>query len=402
MAPLPVWRLTAWGGPVGWGFRYIYLSVVGVVAYVFFSPTRGVEVREFVLKALGVEALPPDAPPSGVPLVVHGSGGTTWDVVSFVKRHGVRGVVLVGFGEHNSFASALHTKAELEAEGVTAVVYHCPSLEACGEVVRRARRVAEAASSLLGARVALVGSETRQAIVARERFGWAVDVVPLEKFGELVEASEADGEGVALFGEVKAAKIVAALRSLAVGRDAVAIQCFPYLMRAGVTPCLAVALLNARGRVVACEGDLSAAFAMLLSKRLTGYSGWVANAVYRDGAKAVFAHCTISLDMVKSWRLMPHFESGYPMALAGELAHSAYTVVSLSPRLDTIAVGRVEAEKSGNYLKDACRTQAFVKFSREVELERAAPANHHVFMPGDHVEEVEDVARLLSLKVVRY
>jgi L-fucose isomerase-like protein len=34
---------------------------------------------------------------------------------------------------------------------------------------------------------------------------------------------------------------------------------------------------------VACEGDLLAGLAMLLARRLTGYSGWIANAVYGRG-----------------------------------------------------------------------------------------------------------------------
>ncbi|MFN7105705.1 MAG: hypothetical protein ACK4M3_03885 [Pyrobaculum sp.] len=232
------------------------------------------------------------------------------------------------------------------------------------------------------------------------RLGWEVEVVSIEEFEKLVEAAVADGEAYRLAKNEKVAKVVSALEALGRGRDAVAVQCFPYLARAGVTPCLAVALLNARGGVVVCEGDLSAAFAMLLSRRLTGYSGWVANVVYRDGDRAVFAHCTISLDMAKRWSLMPHFESGYPTAVAGELAHHIYTIVSVSPRLDIVAVGKVEVEKSGNYLQHACRTQAFVKL--QTELEEKAPTNHHVFIPGDHVREVENVAKLLQIKTVRY
>jgi L-fucose isomerase and related proteins len=134
---------------------------------------------------------------------------------------------------------------------------------------------------------------------------------------------------------------------------------------------------------VACEGDLLASLAMLLARRLTGCNGWIANAVYGRGDEAVFAHCTVSLDMVKSWRLMPHFESGLPCGLAGELAHQLYTAVSISPRFDKAAVGRARLERGGNLLQHTCRTQAAFRFERAVKLEAEAPANHHVFMPGD-------------------
>ncbi len=133
--------------------------------------------------------------------------------------------------------------------------------------------------------------------------------------------AEPDQVAEALFGDVKAAEVAAALCKFAEGADLVAIQCFPFLMKSRITSCLSLALLNARGCTAACEGDLSAGLAMLISRRLTGYSGWIANAVYGRGDEAVFAHCTVSLEMVKSWRVMPHFESGFPHGLAGELAH---------------------------------------------------------------------------------
>jgi L-fucose isomerase-like protein len=66
----------------------------------------------------------------------------------------------VVFGEHNGTASVLHTKAKLEAMGLPVVAHHCPSYTECGGVLTKARRVAEAASSLVGVRAMLIGSET--------------------------------------------------------------------------------------------------------------------------------------------------------------------------------------------------------------------------------------------------
>jgi hypothetical protein len=104
--------------------------------------------------------------------------------------------------------------------------------------------------------------------------------------------------------------------------------------------------------------------------------------------------------MVKTWRLMPHFESGLPHGLAGEQAHQLYTAVSISPRFDKAAVGRARLERGGNLLQHACRAQAAFRFERAVELE--APANHHVFMPGDIADEAADMLRLFAMSVTRY
>ena len=290
------------------------------------SPQHVAEVETYVKPYVGAFKNPRAPAPEKFPLVIHATGGTTAAALELVKASGARGAVLVGFGENNSFASALHTKAELEAMGLSVVVYHCPSYRDCGDVLVKARRVAEAASALIGARAVLIGAETHQVETVQRRFGWSVEVVPLTAFEAVVAEAEPDEEAKTQFGDVKVAKIAAALRRLGEGADLVAVQCFPFLMRNKVTPCLALALLNARGRTVACEGDLSAGFAMLLSRRLTGYSGWIANAVFSRGDEAVFAHCTVSLDMVKSWRVMPHFESGFPHGLSGELtpAHTLW------------------------------------------------------------------------------
>jgi L-fucose isomerase-like protein len=366
------------------------------------SPQHIAEVEAYVKPYVGAFKNPRAPAPEKFPLVIHATGGTTAAALELVKASGARGAVLVGFGENNSFASALHAKAELEALGLSVVVYHCPSYRDCGDVLVKARRVAEAASALIGARAVLIGAETHQVETVRRRFGWSVEVVPLTAFEAAVAEAEPDEEAEAQFGDIRVAKIAAALRRLGEGADLVAVQCFPFLMRNKVTPCLALALLNARRRTVACEGDLSAGFAMLISRRLTGYSGWIANAVYSRGDEAVFAHCTVSLDMVKSWRLMPHFESGLPHGLAGELAHQLYTAVSISPRFDKAAVGRARLERGGNFLQHACRTQAAFRFERAVKLEAEAPANHHVFMPGDVADEAADVLRLLAISVTRY
>jgi len=186
-------------------------------------------------------------------------------------------------------------------------------------------------------------------------------------------------------------------------KDGKAIACFPYILKYGVTPCLALALANAKGDVVACEGDLQALAGMLVSKGLTGYSGWIANAVYAKGAEAFFAHCTAALNMAKSWRLMPHFETGRPYGLAASLAEGRYTAVSFGPAFDKLAVGVFDAVESGNLVDWACRTQLRAKplFDGR-RLFEAAPANHHVFIPGDRREEVRAVAYLLGVGLLEY
>jgi L-fucose isomerase-like protein len=335
-------------------------------------------------------------------LAVTLTGGTGAAVAEYAERIGVKAVVTLGFPEHNSAASSLSARSYLEAEGVRVWPLHCAPGENCGDVAARARGIARAVALLTAPRVLLIGRRTAQADRFSAKFGGSVDVMELDRFAEIVERSPPDPEFLSVFGVTEVARIYGALKSLG-GYDGKAISCFPYILKYGVTPCLALALANARGDVVACEGDLQALAGMLISKGLTGYSGWIANVVYAKSAEAFFAHCTAALNMAKSWRLMPHFETGRPYGLAASLAEGRYTAVSFGPAFDKLAVGVFDAVESGNLVDWACRTQLRAKplFDGR-RLFEAAPANHHVFIPGDRREEVRAVAYLLGVGLLEY
>ena len=382
------------------------------VAVAFYSPVHGEEYVErrfrdaarHLPEVLGPFKSADEAPEvrAKALLAVTLTGGTGVAVAEYARRLGVRSVVTLGFPEHNSAASSLSARSYLEAEGVRVWPVHCAPGEDCGEVAARARGIARAVALLTEPRVLLIGRRTAQADRFSAKFGGVVDVMDLDKFAEVVEGSEPDPEFISVFGVEEAAKIYAAFKSLG-GYDGKAIACFPYILKYGVTPCLALALANAKGDVVACEGDLQALAGMLVSKGLTGYSGWIANAVYAKGAEAFFAHCTAALNMAKSWRLMPHFETGRPYGLAASLAEGRYTAVSFGPAFDKLAVGVFDAVESGNLVDWACRTQLRAKplFDGR-RLFEAAPANHHVFIPGDRREEVRAVAYLLGVGLLEY
>ncbi|WP_243681025.1 hypothetical protein [Vulcanisaeta souniana] len=106
------------------------------------------------------------------------------------------------------------------------------------------------------------------------------------------------------------------MRSLYGKYDALAINCFPYLVKHRVTPCLALARLNEEGGLIAaCEADLRALFSMIIARELTGYSGWIANTNRIEGSRVTMAHCTIALNMVSNARAVTHFESGFSYGL---------------------------------------------------------------------------------------
>lgn len=143
-----------------------------IVAFLFYPPVHEVERLREIFPDVIIASSPEQAPPPpAVPVVIHGTGGTTQAVVEYLKNS--KGAVLVAFGEHNSLASALHTRAELEAMGVPSVLLTCERASECAGILKKAEKIAEAASAVYGARVLLVGRAGFQAEIARlNSAGW--------------------------------------------------------------------------------------------------------------------------------------------------------------------------------------------------------------------------------------
>jgi len=342
------------------------------------------------------------------------SGGVSRLVGELVSVNRVRRVVLVSYPGFNSLASALDARALLRDLGVDSGILHINDLDELGGALRVARAIAR----VIGVKVALLGVDRKSSISRsfEDRFDSKVDIINMSEFERLVENAD---EGIAqefanlIKGRVKfeigseklleVGKIYAAIRDLYARYDATAINCFPYLVEHRVTPCLALARLNEEGLIAACEADLRALFSMMLTKELTGYSGWSANVNHVEGSTVTMSHCTIALNMIRNPRVLTHFESGYPYGLTGELIFDEVTGISVSSDFRRMGVFTAKVVNSGLMSNNMCRTQAVLNLgvdaSRVVKL---APYNHHVIVPGDITRELEVIASVLGMEYVRY
>ncbi|MCG2864072.1 MAG: fucose isomerase, partial [Vulcanisaeta sp.] len=194
------------------------------------------------------------------------SGGVSRLVSELVSTNMVRRVVLVSHPGFNSLASALDARALLRDLGVDSGIIHINDLRELSNALRVARAIAR----IIGSKVALLGLDTKTSIsrAFEGRFNAKVDVIGMDAFERLVEGAD---EAVALeFARsiserirfevgydklIEVGRIYAAIRSLYSKYDATAINCFPYLIRHRVTPCLALARLNEEGLIAACEAD---------------------------------------------------------------------------------------------------------------------------------------------------
>ena len=100
----------------------------------------------------------------------------------------------------------------------------------------------------------------------------------------------------------------------------------------------------------------------------------------------VLAHCTLPLDMVESYNLDTHFESGIGVAVKGILSEEKITIFKLSKNLKDyyVTTGRIVRNL---YEDNLCRTQIYIDVDDNIEYFLNRPyGNHHVVVYGDHKE----------------
>ena len=177
------------------------------------------------------------------------------------------------------------------------------------------------------------------------------------------------------------------------------IRCFDIIKKYKNTACLALALLNEEGITAGCEGDIHSLVTMHIVNSLTNRSSFMANPSkfnYEDQS-VMLAHCTVPLNMVTSFKLMTHFESGLGIGIKGELPEGRVTLCKIAPDYTLENTLCIPANIKENLnLTNYCRTQISVALNDEglLELLKASFGNHIIVAYGDFYQ---DFLPLLSL-----
>ncbi len=170
------------------------------------------------------------------------------------------------------------------------------------------------------------------------------------------------------------------------------VRCFDLLTSLKSTGCLGLSLLNDKGIVSSCEGDIMAMVSMLVAKKITNQDVFQANPsrINVSDRKIVFAHCTIPLNMLKDYHFDTHFESRTGVAVKGYLYEKDVTVLRLSSDLKNYFL---EEGKIIRNLDDPnlCRTQIEVEFDSDISRILKNPCgNHHIIFYGRHKKVIEE------------
>ncbi len=184
------------------------------------------------------------------------------------------------------------------------------------------------------------------------------------------------------------------------------IRCFDLLNKYHNTACLALALLNEEGITSACEGDISSLLTMHIVKALTNRPSFMANPSLIDMEKKqiLFAHCTLPLNMVTSYKLLTHFESNEGIGIKGEMPLGEISVCKLALTKKSVydeSLALSGTIKENCSLPGYCRTQIMAEFSDTefITFFKCDFANHCIITYGDIVD---DFAAILSFYQMKF
>lgn len=168
------------------------------------------------------------------------------------------------------------------------------------------------------------------------------------------------------------------------------IRCFDLLSKIKTTSCLSLAMLNQKGIVSTCEGDIPTMLTMHLIKKWFNKSSFQVNPSVIDvnSKSIVLAHCTLPLDMCESYSLDTHYESKIGVAIKGNLKKQKITIFKLSNNLKDYFVETGTIVENLNQ-DNLCRTQIKIILDDNISYFLNRPyGNHHVIFYGDHKKEI--------------
>ena len=268
----------------------------------------------------------------------------------------------------------------------------------------------------------------------KERLG--ADVVAIEEkaFSEMISAAEDDAvraeinswtrnakEIIEPNGEdiQKAARVSVALQNLMERERAQGLAvgtCMGWLPKG--FPCLGFARLRDSGIPAACEGDMDSLLTMMLFQYLVDRPGFQGNATFDTARNALWtAHCTAPLKMdgpdgkEAPYLLRGHSEVGGSGCVPEVQYRLGETVTRAKMiNLDTILCSTGKIIEVPAKSVHGCRTQIVTEvrdaakmaagWSSALETEDAMTLLHRVVFYGDHMDNVQHLARLMDMKVV--
>jgi L-fucose isomerase-like protein len=325
-----------------------------------------------------------------------------------------RPVLLLSIRGNNAYAAATEVMAWMVNHNRISILSDVTDAAESG-LLDRWNRAAGAREKLRGTRAGLIGTVSEwlvasdvSAEVLHQRFGVELKEIPWKELPEF-SAEEPDAalqkrfRGNNAEGLEDAARVLTLLRRVITDNrlDAIGVECFSLVQQRKVTACLALAQLGSEGTVAACEGDLASMAGMMAAKALTGKVPWMANTTRLTENALILSHCTAPFYFVSDVKLPSHYETGWSLAVDGNILATEVTVFRFSDTLDRafIAEGRITGRPR---LADACRTQVELALSGEAirTLKEKPLGNHLLMLAGNNSDLLRIACRYHGIEII--
>lgn len=345
-----------------------------------------------------------------------GTEGVFKRLLPTLREKSQRLFCLLASNKSNALPASMEILSYLHINGLQGEILHGqPSYISLR--IKQLLRVQKAVQRLRQTRLAVIGqpsdwliaSQTDYALV-REKLGVELVDIPMSELITLVNALPAEKPSLSACNSAvqealpEAQRIYTALKMLVekYKLDGFTLRCFDLLDAVHNTGCLALAKLNADGYVAGCEGDVPTMLTMMVARALFGCSGFQANpaSVDVETGEILFAHCTISLDMVQRFELDTHYESGIGVGIRGYMPEGPVTVFKLAGDLSRcfVAEGKLIRNQSE---PDLCRTQQVIRLSHVEDAQyflKNPIGNHHVVVSGHMAMEIVEILRDMGVE----
>lgn len=340
------------------------------------------------------------------------SGGSEQYAVELCKSE--RNIILLCHRENNSYAATIEIAAYMRAKGkrVSIIDVFAPkALHAFEEMYQ----VNKAISALANQKAALIGEVSDWLIISdiekgliKEKLGvdllhlpWTVlpdykEKTPSESFAKYFPNQEPS-----LLNETS--KVYSLLEEVISEHklSAISVECFSLVKRDQVTACLPLAVLNNENSVAACEGDICSLIGKMIVRSLIGSIPWQANIAEIKEDTVLFAHCTAPLNLLSTFNITTHFETGVGTAIQGTFEKRKVAAFRVNNTLDKYMLleGEVVATPRHDF---ACRTQIEFKTTPEqaLLLKDASLGNHHLIFPAEYIPLLIRMMHQLEIKRV--
>lgn len=325
-------------------------------------------------------------------------------------------IYLLTSGKSNSLAASMEILSYLRQQNIKGEILHGTPAYIHERIILLAK-VESIRHHLFGKRLGVIGKPSDWLIssnadynAVKAKFGIDIIDVPMDELKDIYEKSHEgiDAELTAHATDKKvrealpgALRIYNAIKTIVeqYRLDGFTIRCFDLLSAVHNTGCIALAKLNSEktgksglGIIAGCEGDVPSMLTMAITQAITRVSGFQANParINPETGEILFAHCTIPFNMLESYELDTHFESGLGVGIRGYMKEGDVTVFKVSGDLSRYFVAE------GTLLRnqgepDLCRTQQVIRLSNPEDARYFLTnpiGNHHIIIPGHNKDVI--------------